>query len=192
MINRFREYLIFLDQKLAKMFEKQKTFIKCKKGCAYCCQEGEYPLSELEYINTMFYYNTLPNDVKTRVNNKIKTLLNQKNLGLYECPFLIDGVCSVYPARSIICRTFGLISYDENDKRKMPFCIEKGLNFAEVYDPETNMLTKKAKDGTEPLAFNISRRYLRSKSFEQQFNIYFGEDKALVDWLREEDFDFMK
>ena len=46
MITRYREYLEFLDKKLTKMFEAQKTFIKCKKGCAYCCREGEYPLSE--------------------------------------------------------------------------------------------------------------------------------------------------
>lgn len=32
MITRYREYLEFLDKKLAKMFEAQKTFIKCKKG----------------------------------------------------------------------------------------------------------------------------------------------------------------
>ena len=43
MITRYREYLEFLDKKLTKMFEAQKTFIKRKKGCAYCCREGEYP-----------------------------------------------------------------------------------------------------------------------------------------------------
>ena len=74
MITRYREYLEFLDKKLTKMFEAQKTFIKCKKGCAYCCREGEYPLSELEYINMMLYYNELPDDLKTRVDDNIINL----------------------------------------------------------------------------------------------------------------------
>ena len=97
MITRYREYLEFLDKKLAKMFEAQKTFIKCKKGCAYCCREGEYPLSELEYINMMLYYNELPDDLKTRVDDNIINLLKKAREKMYECPFLVDGICSVYP-----------------------------------------------------------------------------------------------
>ena len=92
MITRYREYLEFLDKKLAKMFEAQKTFIKCKKGCAYCCREGEYPLSELEYINMMLYYNELPDDLKTRVDDNIINLLKKAREKMYECPFLVDGI----------------------------------------------------------------------------------------------------
>ena len=35
MITRYRTYLEFLDKELAKMFEAQKSFIKCKEGCAF-------------------------------------------------------------------------------------------------------------------------------------------------------------
>ena len=186
MITRYREYLNFLDNELKKMFEAQKPFIKCKEGCAYCCREGEYPISELEYINLMFYYNELEDNIKDRVNENISNLLEKSREKMYECPFLIDNKCSVYPARAIICRTFGLISYDEKGKKRMPFCVDLDLNYSNVYDKNMYKITGKAEDGTEPAAYNIDRKFLRSSKIEKEFNIYFGEDKPLIEWLEEE------
>jgi Fe-S-cluster containining protein len=168
------------------MFEKQAPFIKCKKGCTYCCKEGEYPLSELEYVNLMLYYNKLPNDIKGKINQNIETLMEQKREKFYECPFLINEECSVYPTRPIICRTFGLISYRNDGRPKMPFCIELGLNYANVYDEDKQLLVKCADDGTEPVAYNIDRRTLRNKEMQDLFDIYFGEDKSLISWLQED------
>lgn len=188
MINRYRKYLEILDVRLKDMFEKQAPFIKCKKGCTYCCKEGEYPLSELEYINLMLYYHSLSNDVKGVINQKIEKILEQNKQKFYECPFLVNEECAVYPARPIICRTFGLISFKTNGRPKMPFCIEFGLNYANVYDKETELLIKCADDGTEPLAFNIDRRTLRNAEMQDLFDLYFGEDKALISWLKEDDY----
>jgi len=188
MITRYREYLKYLDKELAKMFEAQKTFIKCKKGCAYCCREGEYPVSELEYVNMMLCYNKLPEELKGRVDENIINILKKSREKLYECPFLVDGVCSVYPARAIICRAFGLLSYDDKGNKRMPFCVNLNLNYSEIFDEKTSTLTGKASDGTEPAAFNIDRHFLRSRRIEKEFNIFFGEDKPLVEWLAEEDF----
>ncbi|MBR1776096.1 YkgJ family cysteine cluster protein [bacterium] len=187
MINRYRKYLQILDEKLDKMFKKQAPFIKCQKGCAYCCKEGEYPMSELEFIEILFKYNELEQQIKDKVDANISNLLKSSRQKLYECPFLVDNVCSVYQARGLICRTFGLLSYnDKTGKKKMPFCVDLGLNYSNVYDKDTKTLTECAPDGTEPLAFNIDRTTLRSPNIERDFNIFFGEDKALVDWLREE------
>ena len=102
MITRYREYLSFLDKELEKMFDAQKPFIKCKEGCAYCCKEGEYPISELEYLYLMLYYNELEDDLKDKVNENISTLLEKSREKMYECPFLVDNKCTVYPARAII------------------------------------------------------------------------------------------
>lgn len=187
MINRYKKYLEILDVRLNHMFEKQAPFIKCKKGCTYCCKEGEYPISELEYVNLMLYYNQLSNDVKGKINQNIEDLIKKNRQKLYTCPFLVDDLCSVYPARPIICRAFGLISYKDNGRPKMPFCIELGLNYANVYDKESEMLLRCADDGTEPVAYNIDRRTLRNNEIQDLFDIYFGEDKALIAWLKEDD-----
>lgn len=185
-ITRYREYLAFLDKELSKMFDSQKPFIKCKEGCSYCCKEGEYPISELEYVNLMLCYNDLEDSIKDRVNENISALLEKSRERMYECPFLVDEKCSVYPARAIICRAFGLISYDDKNKKRMPFCVDLGLNYANVYDPKVGKMVSCAEDGTEPVAFNTDRKFLRSAKIEREFNIFFGEDKPLVEWLEEE------
>jgi len=188
MINRYNRYLELLDIRLGRMFENQAPFIKCKKGCAYCCKEGEYPLSELEYINLMLFYQKLSNDIKGRINQNIELLIEQNKQKFYECPFLIDDACSVYPARPIICRSFGLISYKDEGRPKMPFCVELGLNYSNVYDKEKELLVRCSDDGTEPVAYNIDRRTLRDKEIQELFDINFGEDKALITWLKEDDY----
>lgn len=191
MLSRYNEFLRFLDTKLSKMFEAQADFIKCKKGCAYCCKEGEYPVSELEYVNMMFCYNELENNLKDKVNENISKLLKQSRIKMYECPFLVNNVCTIYNARGIICRTFGLISYDDKNKKRIPFCVDLNLNYANVYDKDTGILTQTSKNGVEPVAYNITRKVIRSVNMEKQFDIYFGEDKPLIEWLLEENFDFM-
>lgn len=188
MITRYREYLEFLDKKLLKMFEDQKPFIKCKEGCAYCCKEGEYPLSELEYVCMMLNYNELENKLKDKVTENIINLLKKSREKMYECPFLVNNRCTVYKSRGIICRTFGLISYDDKDKKRIPFCVNLDLNYANVYNKEKHIIERNAPDGTEPAAYNISRKVLRSSKVEKQFDIFFGDDKPLVEWLAEEDF----
>lgn len=184
MLNKYKKFLDFLDFKLERMFESQKPFIKCHRGCSYCCTEGEFPMSELEFIGMMLYYDTLSEELKEIIKKNIDELLSQPRQKFYKCPFLVDSACSVYPMRSILCRTFGLIWFKKG-KKKIPFCVDKGLNFADVYNSKEDIIVKNAPDGTEPLAFNISRKVLRSKKFEKEFNIYFGEDKTLYDFLSE-------
>ena len=191
MINRYRRFLEVVDIRLNDIFAKQAPFIKCKKGCAYCCKEGEYPLSELEYINLMLSYTTLSNEKKGIINQNITNLLKQDRQKFYSCPFLVNNECAVYEARPLICRTFGLIYFRKDNTPKIPFCVDLGLNYAEVYDKEKDELVKFSEDGTEPLAYNIDRRTLRDKENEELFDIYFGEDKAMIEWLREDD-EFVK
>ena len=185
MISRYRNYLEIVDTNLGELFEQQKSFIKCKKGCSYCCREGDYTVSELEYVNLMLFYNNLDNDTKGIINEKITDTLSKNRQKYYECPFLIDGACAVYPARPIICRIFGLIT-NENGKRKIPFCVDLGLNYSDVFDKNNSEIIKCAPDGTKPCAFNVDRRFIRRREIEETFNIFFGEDKSLIDWLKED------
>lgn len=180
MINRFRKYLEFLDKTLKEKFEAQQPFIKCQKGCSYCCKEGEYPTSELEFVNMMFAYNNLKPEIKDIVNENIQNLIEEKREKLYSCPFLVNNECSIYEARTIICRTFGLISYYKNEKNRMPFCSDLNLNYSNILDKEFD------KDEIKPLSYNIDRRVLRSNKIESKYDIYFGEDKSLIEWLEEE------
>ena len=185
MINRYKKYLEIVDAGFKNILKEQAPFIKCKKGCSYCCKEGEYPLSELEYVYLMFYYTTLSDDIRAIINQNIDNLLKQNRQKFYSCPFLINDECSVYAARPLICRTFGLISIGKQ-KSKIPFCVDLGLNYTSVYDKERNAFIWDENDAVVPKAYNIDRTVLRNNEKAELFDINFGEDKALVEWLRED------
>ena len=48
MLKNYEKYLDFVTVKLDKFFEEQKPYIACKKGCARCCKNAEFPYSLLE------------------------------------------------------------------------------------------------------------------------------------------------
>ena len=127
------------------------------------------------------------NDVKTEESHK-KEFKNSKFEFTYECPFLINDECSVYDFRGIICRSFGLMSINPDGNSKIPFCAFEGLNYSNVVEPETKIISsekyyKLGDNVPEPLAYNVGYKFLTSKNVEENFHINFGEKKALINWF---------
>ena len=192
MLQNYSFYLEFLGRKLDKYFKEQEPYIFCKKGCAKCCQKGDYPFSKIEIDYLISGFVQLPQDIKKEIINKIQQTKQEKLKSndphyMYECPFLINNECSVYEYRGIICRTFGLMSSREDSNSKIPFCAFEGLNYSNVLDVETKTISaelfEKLNTDLEPLAYNVRYKYLTSEKFEQVFNFKFGEIKSLIDWL---------
>lgn len=191
MIDNYLLYLSYIENKLKKFFEAQSPYIFCKKGCALCCQSGEYPFSQIEFDFLMLGFSKLDENLKQQISDKINKLLKEKSKTdgtyLHECPFLINNECSVYNYRGIICRSFGLMSIRQNANSKIPFCAFKGLNYSNVLDPETRIISlekfKALGVDKEPLAYNVGYNALTSPDIEEVFNIKFGEVKALIDWF---------
>ena len=189
------QFLRVLQGRLQEHFEDQKEYIHCKEGCAHCCKNGEYPCSELEFEFLKIGFAQL--DAQTQriiVDNIVQLKKDKENFKgeqfLYKCPFLIDDRCSVYNFRMIICRTFGLAYYREEDEKKnmrAPFCMEFGLNYGDVYDKETKTFSKelfeKSGHKTEPVAYNTGVQFLMEKFGKEIMDIDFGEEKTLIDWL---------
>lgn len=44
----YARFLKEFDAKLAAYFEHDAAAIKCQKGCTFCCENADYPLSRLE------------------------------------------------------------------------------------------------------------------------------------------------
>ena len=135
---------------------------------------------------------TLDNKTQKKIELNIKNILEKKKKSrakkfLYDCPFLIDNVCSVYNYRGVICRTFGLMTSTENQKIKAPFCAFKGLNYSNVLNLRKKNISvrkfKKLNTTSEPLGFNVSYKYLTCTDYEEAFNIKFGESKPLIEWF---------
>ena len=196
-MDKFYQFIRVIMERINSHFEDQKEYIHCKEGCSLCCEKGEYPCSELEFEFLKIGFMSLDRETQQQiVNNTIALKIEKEKctdkIFMHKCPFLINHRCSVYPYRMIICRTFGLSYYDkdEYEKRnvlKVPFCIEQGLNYSEVYDQENKTfsteLFKKKKKKKEPLTYTLGVEFLVKKFGQEIMDLDFGEFKRLIDWL---------
>ena len=197
MLENYIKYLNFLNDKLTTFFHKQKPYIRCKEGCAKCCQNAEFPFSQIEVSYLMMGISKLDMETKNIIADNVKRIKEEKRnfkgegTFLYDCPFLINDKCSVYEHRGIICRIFGLLYIGSNGRTQVPFCCFQGLNYSNVLaDDQSTISAEKFKASgieEEPVAFNIRYSFLTGSDFEQKFNFAFGEKKPLIDWFVEID-----
>ena len=197
-LQNFNIFLNVIQNSLNKFFEHEKEYIKCKEGCDLCCKNADFPFTKIEFDYLLEGFFQLDKELQKKITEKAENIIiekkkiykeNKKEKFLYDCPLLIDGKCSVYPFRGIICRSFGLISFDpSNDEIAIiPFCAYKGLNYSEVLDAEKKSITKEKfeKSGfkQEPKAFNVKYSKLIKESYGKDFNFEFGEVKPLIEWF---------
>lgn len=195
---RYEIFLYTLNKELQKMFDNQAEFIKCKEGCSYCCEKGEYPFSELEFNYLIEGYKQLDSNTKKIIKENIKQINKEKSkntdkIFMHKCPFLINKRCSVYNNRGIICRTFGLLCEHNDGRLTIPFCHEYGLNYAQLYDKELGQLIDE-RDGiklskTEPAAFRIERDNIMNLSIAKNLNIVWGDSKTMIDFINQTNID---
>lgn len=178
MLVRYEKFLEKLDKRLEKYFEEQCEFIKCKIGCSACCEVGEYPFSRLEAEYLMIGYANLPLDIKDLVKENINQLKKDKPQ-LYQCPFLINHLCSVYKYRGIVCRTHGLAWYDEEyEKIKLPYCVNLGLNYSKVFDRETGEVFLQ-----DPIKARLRIDSILRSSMAEEYELECGEIRPLIKWF---------
>ena len=98
---------------------------------------------------------------------------------MYKCPFLINSMCCVYRYRGLVCRTHGLAWYDEDENKiRLPYCVNMGLNYAKVFDRETG----------EVLLQNPIKERLRIDSIlrsaeAEEYSLECGEIRPLIKWF---------
>ena len=190
----YKQYLNTIDKVLQGYFEDQKEYIYCKKGCSYCCEFGKYPYTDLEFKYLLLGFFRIPLVEQQKIIKRIQDLkgeynnLEDKTNFNHRCPFLDEnGVCTVYDYRGMICRTFGLITLLENGKSVVPFCVDKGLNYSNVYDFENLRIDmKKVRElGLKQIPYprqTTLKRIMAPDLFEGE-PLEFGERKALIEWL---------
>lgn len=159
----YEYFLDILDKRLQEYFELHKEHINCRLGCSSCCENGDYPLSQIELEYLMQGYAHLSSKDKITVQNNIN---NIEKGGA--CPFLINKKCSIYPYRPIICRVHGLAYICHDEVVKVPYCANEGKNYAKVY-----------KDGE--VEINPIKENLDTQNLLKDFD--FGEIRNLYDWV---------
>ena len=193
-LRNYEKYLETMDAQLKEFFAEQSPYICCKEGCSHCCESGEYPISQLEFMYLNIGMTTLPVLELDEINAKIKQLkarkaeFNQEGPFYHECPFLKNNKCSLYDFRSLICRAHGLAYFSKTGKVLVPACVDKGLNYSQVYDFETMQISsekyEKLGEVQEPLAHNVGLYFLTSNSLTEELGLDFGEIKPMLDWFK--------
>lgn len=184
MFKNYESFIHEFDIVQSLIFESQKKYIKCKKGCTNCCSKGDYPFSQIEFGYLTQGFIKLCDNKKQIVQNNIKELLLQKSHFKgerfeHKCPFLIDEECCVYKYRGIICRTFGVCYYDDKEGYvRLPDCVFDGLNYSEFFEKETNILNIK----DVPMVNLRIDRVLNSE-LAKKYNIESGEIRPMLDWI---------
>lgn len=190
----YKQYLNTIQSFLDKYFDDQKEYLCCKKGCAYCCEKGTYPYSQLEFDYLMLGFLKLDFENQQKIIKRIEILKDEyeksedKEKFMHKCPFLNEeNVCMVYDYRGLICRTFGLLKPNQDGEIIMPFCQSLGLNYSKVYNCEKKMLdpelVEKFGYKNSPKAYPLSFKTLMSKDLFEGVEINFGEIKSLIEWL---------
>ncbi|MCQ2738978.1 MAG: hypothetical protein MJ237_01985 [bacterium] len=197
-------YLSFLDEKFQRFFKSQKPFIFCKKGCGECCKNAVFPYTKIELRYLLLGIMRLPIDIQNKIQNNLANILEKRKKYYskyknkyskdelrkkfkYDCPMLIDNVCSVYEYRGILCRAFGLLTNNSKGGKDVPFCCFDGKNYSNIINKRTKKISprkiKKLCVEEEPCSFNIDYDFLIHPDFANGFHFEFGEKKALIEWF---------
>ncbi len=127
LLNKYFELRADIDKAAQKFETMHKSQLKCKKGCDSCCESLtifpiEYTAIQKELGNEF----VLP---PKRIFNKIGK----------KCRFLVNGACSIYNSRPIICRTQGLpLLYESLNGQGFELSVCK-LNFVGIDVTKFNM-----------------------------------------------------
>ncbi|MBO7672809.1 YkgJ family cysteine cluster protein [bacterium] len=169
MFEKYETFLKDLDLKLQKYFEVDKDKIQCRKGCSNCCKNADFPLSLVEMKYLMQGFLKLDKSEHDKVRENIKKVIESGKEN-YDCPFLMNDLCSVYEYRPIICRVHGLAYLRTDGIVNLPECSISGLNYSKNYDGKTVNF--------EPINEDLNPIALRKNK-----KIDFGEVRSMIKWF---------
>lgn len=76
--------------------------VACGRGCFVCCLNAEVPVMQHEVRAILWFLTSeISDDVRERIKPR---MLGHEDSP--ECPFLLEGACSIYPVRPLGCRDF--------------------------------------------------------------------------------------
>ena len=107
-LHRYHQLLDEVAAAMAPLLARHRATMQCGPRCAECCQALSLLAIEARVITVA--YQALPPETRAAIRSRARETGAQ-------CPFLLDGLCAIYPARPLICRTHGLaIGYVDEER----------------------------------------------------------------------------
>lgn len=155
LVDEFREYLGIAREWQAEFQRNRNRYgerIRCRRGCSDCCSQL-FPITEVEGAYISKGVKALPEGERQALRARARVYMRERASLLASrdvpdawgalppaglrlpCPALVDGVCSIYEHRPLICRRYGIPLYNPQKPGQIFAC---ELNFQpgeEITDP---------------------------------------------------------
>ncbi len=148
--------------------------IQCRKGCSKCCSQI-FNITQIDAWIIGEYVRSLPAEQREALQQKAREYLSHLPLDKGEsakregvpCPALgAEGECTIYEARPVICRRFGMPIYDYKNPQNVHAC---ELNFTdgdeitdEMIVPNQTEISKKWDELKDEFAGSVPRTDINS------------------------------
>jgi uncharacterized protein len=117
-LENYRALLARVDEICHMTSERFGAEIVCRAGCDACCRHLSIFAVEAAALNRALHQ--APGDLSARIRQRAAAAAPED-----PCPLLQDGLCLLYQARPIICRTHGLpLLLHRDGKSEIDFCPE--------------------------------------------------------------------
>jgi hypothetical protein len=116
-LDNYQALLRKVDELCAAVTSEFAAQINCRAGCSGCCREITlFPVEAAALLAAL-------SGLSPEMTAKLAATVADCENGC--CPLLVDGLCLVYAARPIICRTHGLpLLLNADGERTVDFCPE--------------------------------------------------------------------
>ncbi len=119
LLHNYRTLVTRVDELCRRITDEFGPYLVCGPGCSGCCRH--LTLSWVEGFALAEAVQALPATAADAIRNRARSASATS-----PCPLLADGLCLLYAARPIICRTHGLplLATATEGTRRVDFCPE--------------------------------------------------------------------
>jgi Fe-S-cluster containining protein len=110
----------YADEALGIIREEYRPPLHCKQGCWYCCCKPGVLISVPELLRILSYLRSLDDDSLSALTDRARRYAAQIEGRSFDdstnesvpCPLLVEGRCSVYEVRPLVCRGYNSTNVD--------------------------------------------------------------------------------
>jgi Fe-S-cluster containining protein len=138
---RYREIVAEVDAEFRRNRTLHGNRIQCRSGCSECCHQL-FRITEIDADHIANALAAMASADREALRDRARTYLDAlqqlppespRRLG---CPALVDGVCTIYESRPLICRKFGMPLYNPEKPDRIFACELNFRSGEEIHDPD--------------------------------------------------------